>query len=238
LLGIYAEDLCAEGQEFSKETLSMKVLGMSTARRATVLAGVVVALASGCDKKHVDNTAHFADAINAYFTAHPQCLWKEPVRFPVQANTSDVSKTAPYDALVDQGLLARTSDQKTVMLVVSKQVNNYDLSEKGHAAWVADPQAPGFGNFCYGRRTVTSIDSSTPTSDERGATTQVSYHYTVTDAPAWATAEETKTAYPEVSTDLAGIHAGQAILIETNEGWKVARPGPMAPAPAPSPSGS
>ena len=214
----------------------MNVLRMTMPRRAAVLLGAVAVLASGCNK-HVDNTIHFTDAINTYFSAHPQCLWKVPVKFPVQADTSDTSKTSPYDALVDQGLLVRTTDQKTVMLVASKQVNNYDLSEKGHAAWVADPEQPGFGNFCYGRRKVTSIDSSTPTTDERGATTAVTYHYTITDAPAWATAEETKTAYPEIRSNLDGTRTGQAILIETNEGWKVARTGPLAPAPAP-PSGS
>jgi hypothetical protein len=210
----------------------MKVLRMRTPRRAAFLLGAVVALASGCNK-HVDNTVHFTDAINTYYSAHPECLWKTPVKFPVQADTSDTSKTSPYDALVDQGLLARSSDEKRVMIVASKQVNNYDLSEKGRAAWVADPEQPGFGNFCYGRRKVTSIDSSTPTSDERGATTVVTYHYTVTDAPAWAAAEETKNAYPELRAVLDGTHSGQAILIETNEGWKVGRTGPIAPAPAP-----
>ena len=195
---------------------------------ALVLA--TVSIASGCNK-HVDNTAHFADAINTYYAAHPACLWKTSQKFPVQADTSDASKTAPYDALVDQGLLARSSDEKRVMIVASKQVNNYDLSDKGHAAWVADVDQPGFGNFCYGRRKVSSIDSSTPTSDERGATTQVSYHYTVSDVPAWASAEETQNAYPQLKTDLSGTHEGQAILIETNEGWKVARAGvPAAPA--------
>ncbi|WP_035347000.1 hypothetical protein [Edaphobacter aggregans] len=201
--------------------------------RAAVVLGAAVALASGCNKR-VDNTIHFTDAINTYYTAHPECLWKTPVKFPVQADTSDTSKTTPYDALVDQGLLVRTTDQKTVMVVASKQVNNYDLSEKGRAAWMADTDQPGFGNFCYGRRRVTSIDSSTPTSNERGATTQVSYHYTVADTPAWATAEETKNAYPQIRADLEGTHTGQAILIETNEGWKLARTGPIAPAPAPS----
>ena len=211
----------------------MKFFRMVAPRNAAMVLGVVAMLASGCNK-HVDNTAHFSDAINTYYSAHPECLWKESVKFPVQADTKDASKTSPYDALVDQGLLQRTSDEKRVMIVASKQVNNYDLSDKGRAAWVADPEQPGFGNFCYGRRKVTSIDSSTPTSDERGATTAVNYHYTVGDAPAWAAAEETKNAYPELRTKLDGPHTGQAILIETNEGWKVARTGPIAPASAPS----
>jgi hypothetical protein len=209
----------------------MKVQGITPTHWASALVLVAVSIVSGCNK-HVDNTAHFADAINTYYSAHPVCLWKTSVKFPVQADTSDASKTAPYDALVDQGLLVRTSDEKRVMIVASKQVNNYDLSEKGHTAWVADVDQPGFGNFCYGRRKVSSIDSSTPTSEERGATTQVSYHYTMADTPAWATAEETQNAYPELKTDLSGSHVGQAILIETNEGWKVARPAGVATKPA------
>jgi hypothetical protein len=184
----------------------------------------------GCNK-HVDNTAEFTNAINNYYGAHPACLWRSSVKFPAQVDSSDASKTAPYDALVDQGLLVRTTAEKNVMVVASRPVNNYDLSEKGHAAWVADPERPGFGNFCYGRRKVSSIDSSTPTSDERGATSEVSYHYTVSDAPAWASAEETKNAYPEIQADLTGTHLGKALLIDTNDGWKVARAGSVtAPA--------
>jgi len=209
-----------------EEKCAMKGLNITSAHWATALVLASVSIASGCNKyKAVDNTAHFADAINTYYGAHPACLWRTAVKFPVQADTSDASKTAPYDALVDQGLLVRTSDEKRVMIVASKQVNNYDLSDKGRTAWVADVEQPGFGNFCYGRRKVSSIDSSTPTTDERGATTQVNYHYTVADAPAWATAEETQNAYPELKTEIGGTHVGRAILIETNEGWKVARAG-------------
>ncbi|HMG02272.1 MAG TPA: hypothetical protein VK596_04010, partial [Edaphobacter sp.] len=80
-----------------------------------------------------------------------------------------------------------------------------------------------------GRRKVTSIDSSTPASDERGATTQVSYHYSVVDSPAWATAEESQNAFPQIRERLSGPHTAVAILIETNEGWKFARPGGVAP---------
>lgn len=204
----------------------MKSLFVFPAALATVLL-----FGTGCNK-HVDHTAQFADAINTYYSGHPVCLWKNSIKFPVQANTSDTSQTSGYDALVDQGLLTRTSAEKKVMIVASKQVNNYDISEKGRGAWVVDTDQPGFGNFCYGRRKVTGIDNSTPTSDERGATTQVNYHYTIADAPAWATAEETQNAFPQIRTDLAGPRAGTAVLIETNEGWKVGRPGAIAPPPA------
>lgn len=208
---------------------------LETLRSSVTAAALVLALSigAGCNK-HVDNTTQYIDAINTYHAAHPVCLWKTSIKFPVQVATSDATKTPGYDALVDQGLLARTTAEKTVMIVASKQVNNYDLSDKGRTAWVADPDQPGFGNFCYGHRKVSSIDSATPTNNERGSTTEVNYHYTIADTPAWATAQETQTAYPEIRQHLNGTHTAAAVLIETNEGWKMGRPS-AEPAPASSP---
>jgi hypothetical protein len=118
-------------------------------------------------------------------------------------------------------LLVRTTAEKKKLIIASKQVNNYDLSDKGRSAWTADVQQPGFGNFCYGHRKVSSIDSTTPTTSAVGATTQVSYHYTISDAPGWATAAETQAAYPQVRADLADPKADQVTLTNTSNGWAV-----------------
>lgn len=185
------------------------------------VAGLIVALTLGCNKKE-DNTSNFTNAINTYYSANPSCLWMAPVKFPVQADTSDASKTTGYDALVDQGLLVRTTGEKKVMIVASKQVNNYDISDKGRSAWTVDPDQPGFGNFCYGHRKVTAIDSSTPTTSAVGAITQVAYHYTMANVPMWASAAETQTAYPRVRSEVAT--PGNATLINTNDGWKLGVP--------------
>ena len=143
------------------------------------------------------------------------------MKFPLQVATADASKTAPYDALVDQGLLVRTTVEKKKLIVMSEQANNYDLSDKGRSAWTADTSQPGFGNFCYGHRKVSSITSSTPTTDQTGATTQVNYQYTFSDAPGWATAAETQSAFPQLHTDLAAPAAAQATLTNTTNGWQV-----------------
>jgi hypothetical protein len=188
--------------------------------RSLALCCATLLFASGCNKKD-DNHLNFTNAINTYYSAHPGCLWHEPVKFPVQADTSDTSKTSGYDALVDQGLLVRTTAEKKKLIIASKQVNNYDLSDKGRAAWTADVQQPGFGNFCYGNRKVDSIDSSTPTTSNVGATTQVSYHYSFSGAPGWATAAETQNAYPQIRADLAGSQPGQVTLANTSNGWTV-----------------
>jgi hypothetical protein len=188
--------------------------------RTVAVFATIILLVVGCNKKE-DNTTNLTSAINTYYSAHPACLWADPLKFPVQAETSDTSKTAVYDALVDQGLLVRTTAEKKKMIIASKQVNNYDLSDKGRSAWTADVNQPGYGNFCYGHRKVTSIDSSTPTTSAAGATTQVIYHYTLTDSPAWATAAETQNAYPQLRSELAGPQTGQATLTNTNNGWQV-----------------
>jgi hypothetical protein len=191
------------------------------ALRIVAMYATIILLEVGCNKKE-DNSMNFRNAIDAYYSAHPACLWPDPIKFPVQADTSDASKTSGYDALVDQGLLVRTTAEKKRLIIASKQVNNYDLSDKGRSAWTANVNQPGYGNFCYGHRKVSSIDSSTPTTPAEGATTQVTYHYTITDSSAWATAAETQNAYPQLHTDLAGSQTGQATLIDTNNGWQLA----------------
>ncbi len=150
----------------------MKTRAIRSTFHTAVLCGAVALLATGCNKK-ADNTMNFTSAINTYYSAHPACLWPDAVKFPVQVDTSDTSQTTGYDALVDQGLLVRTTAEKKKLIIASKQVTNYDLSDQGRSAWTVDVQQPGFGNFCYGHRKVSSIDSSTPTTSDVGATTQV-----------------------------------------------------------------
>lgn len=188
--------------------------------RSFAIAAVALAATLGCNKK-ADNTSNYTSAINTYYSAHPACLWDQPVKLPAQADTSNDTKTSGYDALVDQGLLVRSTSEKKVFIVASKQVNNYDLSEKGRSAWTADPQQPGYGNLCYGRRKVSSIDSSTPTTSDPGATTQIDYRYTVDGVPAWASATETQNTFPVLHADLAGPQAAQATLTNTSNGWQL-----------------
>jgi len=212
----------------------MKARVIRSTFQAAVLCGTVALLATGCNKK-ADNTMNFSNAIDTYYSAHPACLWPESVKFPVQVDTGDTSKTTGYDALVDQGLLVRTTAEKKKLIVASKQVTNYDLSDNGRSAWIVDVQQPGFGNFCYGHRKVSSIDSSTPTTSGVGATTQVAYHYKLADVPGWAGAVETQNAYPQVRADLSGSGIAHATLANTSNGWQVTGAGsntttPVTPA--------
>jgi hypothetical protein len=188
--------------------------------RVAVVAGCATVLLAGC-KKTEDSTANYTKAINAYYASRPACVWATALKLPAQVTTSDTSQTQGFDALVDQGLLQRTTAEKKRFLIGSKQVTNYDLTDKGRGAWTADTQQPGFGNFCYGTRTVATIDSATPTTAQPGTTTVVSYHAKVSGVPAWASAPETESAFPQIATDLSGPVAGSATLKDTDNGWVV-----------------
>ena len=198
-------------------------------RAGTVLmAGCAAAVVlAGC-KKTDDSKANFTRAIDTYYASRPACLWPQAIKLPAQVNTSDTSQTSGYDALVDQGLLQRTTAEKREFIIASKQVTNYDLTDKGHSLWTADTTQPGFGNFCYGKRSVTSIDSYTPTSQQPGATTTVNYHAGISGAPGWATAAETENAFPQVRADLSGPSPASATLADTSSGWAVTN-GPAGP---------
>jgi hypothetical protein len=190
-----------------------------TFRTVLVSATSMAFMLAACNK-NVDNKPNFESAINSYYQAHPSCLWPTAQQFPVQIGHSD-PKTAQFDALVDQGLLTRSTSEKKI-IIVSKQQNNYDVSDKGRSAWTTDPSQPGYGNFCYGHRKVSNIDSYTPTTSEPGATTTVQYHYTFADAPAWASAAETQTAYPRLQEDLSATPKAASVnLTNTSNGWQV-----------------
>lgn len=177
-----------------------------------------LAFTAACNKK-APTHPNYDNAINSYYEAHPACLWTNEKQFPVQSAPAD-AKTEGYDALVDAGLLTRTTSEKKIV-IISKRENNYDISQQGRSLWTADPNRPGYGNFCYGHRTVVSIDSATPSSSQPGATTQVNYHYVISGLPPWAQSQETQTAFPQIQTALNNPVAATATLTDTGSGWQV-----------------
>jgi hypothetical protein len=188
-----------------------------------VLFCCVTLLLAGCNKQ-ADSTANYKTAINDYYKAHPVCLWQETKKFPVQAATSDDAKTEGYDALTDAGLLTRTTGEKKVFIVASKQVNNYDLSAQGRTTWTPDSSQPGYGNFCYGNRAVDSIDNVTSGVNGSGLkTAEVNYHYTFTGVPGWVKTEEIKTAFPSVATALAQSQPAHDSLVMNGDTWQVVK---------------
>jgi len=192
----------------------------------TTLVCLAFALAAGCSSKKDATKVNFKDAIDTYYSAHPECLWSTTIKFPTRSDTSDSDKTTQYDALTDQGLLTRQQDTRKVFIFGTKQVNDYDLSAPGRAAWTADPQQPGYGNFCFGHRDVTAIDDFS--ANEGKAT--VNYHYQLGGVAPWAKNTEIETAFPTVQAALAGPLSDKANLTLTDTGWVLIRSTASLPA--------
>ena len=194
-------------------------------RGYVLLSGLLASLllSVGCNNGSNTDMSYKA-AINDHFKAYPVCIWSQPKKFPVQAATSDDAKTEGYDALTQEGLLTRTTAEKKVLIVASKQVNNYDLSEKGRTSWTPDSTQPGYGNFCYGNREVTSIDNSTLGTNGEGAkTVTVSYHYQIGNVASWANSPEMKTAYSGIASSLGSNPSDTATLVMTGDHWAYAK---------------
>ena len=187
-----------------------------------------IVFAAGCHSNSVDKIA-FKSAVNSYLGARQECIWNNPIKFPAQADTSNDMQTRGYDALTDAGLLVRSSAEKKRFLIGSKQVNNYDLSDKGRSTWTADHGQPGYGNFCFGHREVTTVDSFTPPDTADATQYTVSYHYDVAGVPAWANTAEMKTAFPRLATDTSGQQAATATLVKSSDGWQVTAPADTRP---------
>jgi hypothetical protein len=191
---------------------------------ALVLIGLF-SCSTGC-KKQVDRT-ELTSAINKSFAGRHECIWPEPIKLPVQADPSKDEKTRDYEALTDAGLFIRGIEEKKRFLVGAKQVNNYDLSDKGHPAWTPDPSQPGYGNFCFGHFNVTAIDNAKPNDLSNPTQYTVNYRYEVEGIPDWARTPESMRAFRKIAADTS-IQSATATLVKgTDGGWAVV-PSPPA----------
>ena len=190
--------------------------------------GGVILTAAGCRSNTVDKDS-FKSAINSYYSGKQECVWSAPVKFPAQADTSNDEQTKGFDALTDAGLLTRKTAEKSRFLIDSKQVNDYDVSDKGRSTWTPDATQPGYGNFCFGHLEVSTVDSFSPP-DASSARYSVTYHYGVTGIPDWAGSAEMKSAFHKIASDTASQRVATATLVKSDKGWLVDSVQPTVPA--------
>jgi len=188
---------------------------------ALVLTGLF-ACATGC-KKQVDH-AEFISAINKSFVGRHECVWPESVKLPAQVDPSKDERIRTFEALTDAGLLLRGSEEKKRFLVGSKQVNTYDLSDKGHSSWTPEANQPGYGNFCFGHFNVTNIDNATPNDSANPTHYTVNYRYEVEGIPDWVRTPESMRAFPKLAADTSIQSATATLSKGTNGGWAVDSP--------------
>jgi hypothetical protein len=186
---------------------------------AIAMCGLILAV--GCRHTNTVNKAAFKSALDNYYAARQECVWPSPIKLPAQVDTSDDMQTKGYDAMTDAGLLKRTPEEKKRFLIGSKQVNDYDLSDKGRSVWTADQTQPGYGNFCYGHYSVSSINSYSPSDNPNATSYSVTYNYKVDSLPDWAKSAEVQTAFPKIASDANGSGMAMANLTQSTNGWQV-----------------
>ena len=153
--------------------------------------------------------------MNKYYEGRPLCLFDDTVMFPVDDATPEKIASMGLDAMKDAGLV---SAKKAADKAAPKGSETFELTAAGKEAMTPDIFKKGAGNFCYGRRKLTSVDAARRNSS---TTELVNYHYAIAQPAAWAMTPAIQTAFPHVATELAGPHAGQATLLDTTDGWEV-----------------
>jgi hypothetical protein len=188
---------------------------------AFVLTGLF-AYATGC-KKQVDH-AEFISAINKSFVGRHECVWSEPVKLPAQVDPSKDERIRAFEGLTHAGLLLRESKEKKHSLLDAKQVNTYNLSDKGHSSWTPEANQPGYGNFCFGHFNATAIDKATPNDSANPTQYTVNYRYEVLGIPEWVRTPESMRAFPKLAADTSIQSATATLFKGTNGGWAVESP--------------
>lgn len=180
-------------------------MSFTSRRTLTFVSLALAALATvGCNSKTAPTPANFTAALNAHFLDHPECLFPDAPRFPLE--TTDPAKTKQMNTLVAAQLL-------TVHEEFDIHASRYTPTPTGERV------AP---RFCYGHRVVSSIDSFTPPAQANGfPETQVVYHYTMEEVPVWAKSADVRAAFPTMAHDISGTATGKATLAVTVAGWQV-----------------
>lgn len=208
--------------------------GSQFARASIVaVAAAVCALASsllisGCQTKY-DRQVAFTAALNNYYSVRQDCLFANPIQFPVAANTLNKEQKAQFDALVTAGLLQRQGAQDAIHKHHQSSAEEYALSNIGRLDWTADQSRVGYGNFCLGNPQVNGIQNSTEMAGATPTRYKVRYRDRVI-LPAWASEPQVEKAFPQIVRDSSG-QTSSATLVKSSSGWKVQNVSPPAATP-------
>jgi len=191
-----------------------------------LMLGALFAGATGC-RQSID-PAPFIAAINQSFGHRHVCVWPQAVKLPAEVDPEKDDRIRGFEALADAGVLSRLSDEKKQLLGgahainVLHPVNTYDLTDKGHSFWIADPGHAGHGNFCFGHFNATAIVKAVPNDRSNPTQYTVTYRYEVEGIPGWASTPESMRAFPAIAADTS-IQSATATLVKGADGsWTVA----------------
>jgi hypothetical protein len=171
----------------------------------------LLALTTACSSFKKPTEKNFIVALNAYYSAHDECLFTNTLRFPYETAIKDESGAGSrgMDALTASDLMKR---QEAKLI----GVNRYTLTPAGERAG---------GRFCYGHREITAVPSFTPPVAVDGQPeTTVTYRYVLRDLPVWADTDAMRAAFPALAKSTSQNPEDTARLQLTINGWEIADP--------------
>jgi hypothetical protein len=177
-------------------------------KAAICCAACTLVLLGGCNSASKPTPQNFMKTLNDYYQDRNACLFPQGRQFPyeVAPGTGAKQDKQKMDALLHSNLVKRLED-------LDLHVDSYSLNAAG------ERYGP---RFCYGHRTIASIESFTPPAPHNGFTeTTVTYHYTMEDVPVWAKTDEMKAAFPQLAKDLGDDPIDQQILATAGTDWQV-----------------
>ena len=182
-----------------------RAVSLTRSASLCAVATLLFSPALGCHSASDPSPANFTKGLTKYLAEHPDCLYKQPLRFPYE--TSDAAEIKQLDTLVGAKLLERGSEPAI-------KITRYTISDYGQKS------AP---RFCYGFRHVAGIESFTPPT--KGADgfneSKVVYTYTVEDVPIWAKTPAVQAAFSDMAKRVTTPDPATITMAQTGVGWQV-----------------
>lgn len=201
-------------------------------------------LLAACSSSKDASNSNFATVINAHYTKHcgitiqpggmmggykaypASVALVEPSQFMSAAvvKKRNDANTARFDALVQAGLLSvkdGTTTPNNFGFGPSKPVpaKVYSLTDAGKKALV-DQQSMKGTKLCAGHYKVDDVVRFTPPASAMGATVStVSYTFSPTNVPSWATSDSVNKAFPHLAQLMATKQKTQTDLVLASDGW-------------------
>ena len=197
-----------------------------------MLTGIL--LVSACNSAKKPSDANFRKAINQYLQVHGQaCTWIGQA-FPVDVSEyqlkSNFGVGSKMEVLEQAGLVQSTDSVVAVPEIfgpsIQRHVKRYQPTALGRQ-YLQQVQAPlgESAGFCYGAKTVDSIDKWTePAATGPATQSEVTYTYRISNLAPWAQRRDIQNQFGDIGATIAGISKTEELagLQLTNQGWEVA----------------
>lgn len=190
---------------------------------------IACALVSACfsGSKEVSK-GNFKRVIAAYLAqAQGVCLdpprGKAPFATPVDMSFYPLDEQRA-EALVAAGLVERRQVTLTDLLNKPMPGYEYTLTPAGKASYRIVNEAAGRGAFCAGKHQIEEVLSFSEPADFLGKrVSEVRYHRTLVDAPAWAKLPAVVAAFPHLRQEFQ--ETASTVLELNGDGWVDGRAG-------------